>query len=233
MLRTSPAGRFTARWYRWAAITVVLAGAALWAVTGSWQWMVTTVSVVICAPNLYYSMTREDLVRAALSIERLRGSLPTIRAERLADGFGLLVLAVSINYALWVGPWWWGAVGVGVSIAVGYATTLTADIRLERRLARARSRFAEADVFGADDRSDEAAAVLDQIIAELGDDPSQRTRDLVALALSNKALYLGRANKRREAFEVYLHLIDEYSDDPTPEVQKVVKQAGDLVGKEI
>jgi hypothetical protein len=231
MLRTSPARGLDAGWFRWGALAVVLAGAVLWAVTGSWQWMATSVVTVLCVPNLYYSVAREDVVRAALSTERLRKSPPTTGAERLADGLGLLALAVAVSYALWVGPWWWGVVGAVVWLGVSFGTSSTAFNRMERRLGAARSRFAEANALGSAKRFHEAVTVFDDIIADLGDDPFQRARDIVALALSNKALFLRRANRRKEAEEVYRHLIAKFSDDPSPDVQRVVGHASEMVRK--
>src|SRR5271156_1885788 len=69
-------------------------------------------------------------------------------------------------------------------------------------------------VLGSLDRSDEALAAYEQVIADYGDDPAPALRKQIATAVVNKGVYLSLLGCSDDAVAGYQQVIADYGDDP-------------------
>jgi TolA-binding protein len=75
------------------------------------------------------------------------------------------------------------------------------------------------------DRSNEAIAVYDEVVARFADDPASAVREQAAMALVNRGVRLGQLDRSDEAIAVYDEVVARFADDPDPAVREAVATA--------
>ena len=93
----------------------------------------------------------------------------------------------------------------------------------------AKALFNKGVTLGALERSEEAIAVYDEVVARFGDAPDPTLREQVARALFNKGVTLGALERSEEALAVYDEVVARFGDDAATGVREQVAKA--LVNK--
>jgi tetratricopeptide (TPR) repeat protein len=79
-------------------------------------------------------------------------------------------------------------------------------------------------------RSEDAIAVNDEVVARFGDAAEPELREEVARALFNKGITLGQLNRSEDEIAVYDEVLARFGDAAEPELRKIVEETKSLRG---